>query len=85
MRRNREKEAEIQTFIEQIDARVGQAQSGVAPTEKLEAPPEPPRIPEPWPPPDEGDPPAPVPVPEPSPADPVPEPEHPPTPQEMRV
>ena len=39
---------------------------------------DPARIPEPWPPPDEGTPPAPVPVPDPSPTDPPPEPEHPP-------
>jgi hypothetical protein len=82
--RIQEKEAEIQTLIEQTDARVRQLQAGVAPTEKLESPPEPARIPEPWPPPDEGDPPEPVPVPEPSPGDPAPEPEHPPTPQERQ-
>jgi zinc-ribbon domain len=82
--RIRKKEAEIETLIEQTDARVRRLQAGVAPTEKLESPPEPVRIPEPWPPPDEGDPPAPVPVPEPSPGDPAPEPEHPPTPQERR-
>jgi zinc-ribbon domain len=81
--RIQEKEAEIETLIEQMDARVRQVQAGVAPTENLE-PPEPARIPEPWPPPDEGDPPAPVPVPEPSPGDPAPEPEHPPTPQERQ-
>jgi hypothetical protein len=82
--RIREKEAEIKTLIEQMDARVRQVQAGVAPTERLESPPEPARVPEPWPPPDEGDPPAPAQVPEPSPDDPAPEPEHPPTPQEKR-
>jgi zinc-ribbon domain len=82
--RIQEKEAEIETLIEQMDARVRQVQAGVAPTEKLESPPEPARIPEPWPPPDEGDPPAPAQVPEPSPGDPAPEPEHPPTPQERQ-
>ena len=41
-------------------------------------PPEPARVPEPFPPPDEGDPPEPAHVPEPSPDDPVPEPEPPP-------
>jgi hypothetical protein len=78
------KEAEIQMLVEQIEERVRRAQSGVQPTAKMEQPPEPARIPEPWPPPDEGTPPAPVPVPEPSPTDPPPEPEHPPTPQSKR-
>ncbi|MEO8290365.1 MAG: zinc-ribbon domain-containing protein [Gaiellaceae bacterium] len=76
-----EKEAEIQALIEHTDKRVQRAQAGVRPTEKLEAPPEPARIPEPWPPPDEGEPPAPAEVPEPSPDQPAPEPERPPTPQ----
>ena len=80
----REKEAEIQTLMEQIDERVRQAQAGVAATEKMEAPPEPARIPEPWPPPDEGDPPEPAIVPEPTPDAPPPEPERPPTPQGKR-
>lgn len=78
------KEAEIQTLIEQIDERVRRAQAGVAVTEKMEAPPEPARIPEPWPPPDEGDPPEPARVPEPTPDVPAPEPERPPTPQGKR-
>lgn len=78
------KEAEIQALLEHIDARVREAQSGVQATEKMEAPPEPARVPEPWPPPDEGDPPAPAPVPEPSPADPSPAPEQPPSPQGKR-
>jgi zinc-ribbon domain len=78
-----EKEAEIETLIRQTGKRVQRAQAGVKPTERIQAeqPPEPARIPEPWPPPDEGSPPAPVPVPEPSPTDPPPEPEHPPMPQ----
>jgi zinc-ribbon domain len=84
------KEAEIHTLIEETGARVRRAQAGVAPTERLESPPEPARIPEPWPPPDEGAPPEPAQVPEPSPAEvpepspdqPVPAPEHPPTPQQ---
>jgi hypothetical protein len=79
-----EKEAEIQALIERTDKRVERAQAGVKPTEKLEAPPEPARIPEPWPPPDEGDPPEPAIVPEPSPDQPVPEPELPPPPQAKR-
>lgn len=78
------KEAEIETLIAQMDERVRRAQAGVAPTELLEAPPEPARVPEPWPPPDEGEPPEPAIVPEPSPGDLPPEPEHPPTPQEER-
>jgi hypothetical protein len=75
------KEAEIQALIERTQARVQRAQAGVHPTEKLEAPPEPARIPEPWPPPDEGEPPEPAEVPEPSPDQPAPEPEHGPAPQ----
>jgi hypothetical protein len=82
--RIREKGAEIQTLIEQINERVQQAQAGVAPTEHMESPPEPARVPEPWPPPDEGEPPEPAWVPEPSPAEPPPEPERPPTPQGRR-
>lgn len=78
-----EKEAEIETLIRQTGERVQRAQAAVRPTERIRAeqPPEPARIPEPWPPPDEGTPPAPIPVPEPSPNDPSPEPEHPPMPQ----
>jgi hypothetical protein len=75
------KEAEIQTLIDKTEERVQRAQAGVRPTERLEAPPEPARVPEPWPPPDEGDPPEPAVVPEPSPDQPVPEPEPAPTPQ----
>jgi outer membrane biosynthesis protein TonB len=81
--RIQEKEAEIEALIRQTDERVQRAQAGVKPTERIQAeqPPEPPQIPEPWPPPDEGTPPTPEPVPEPSPDDPVPAPEHPPMPQ----
>lgn len=75
------KEAEIQTLIERTEDRVQRAQAGVRQTEKLESPPEPARIPEPWPPPDEADPPQPAEVPEPSPDQPAPEPEQAPTPQ----
>jgi hypothetical protein len=75
------KEAEIQSLIDRTEERVQRAQAGVRPTEKLESPPEPARIPEPWPPPDEGDPPEPAVVPEPSPDQPAPDPEPPPTPQ----
>ncbi|MGH3092865.1 MAG: zinc ribbon domain-containing protein [Gaiellaceae bacterium] len=82
--RIRAKEAEIHTLIEQTDERVRRAQAGVVPTEKMESPPEPVRIPEPWPPPDEGDPPEPARVPEPTPDAPAPEPERPPTPQGKR-
>jgi zinc ribbon protein len=82
-----EKEAEIEALIRKTDERVQHAQAGVRPTERIEAeqPPEPVRIPEPWPPPDEGAPPSPEPVPEPSPDDPVPEPELPPMPQTSRA
>jgi hypothetical protein len=76
-----EKETEIQALIERTDERVQRAQAGVRQTEKLEAPPEPARVPEPWPPPDEGEPPEPAEVPEPSPDQPAPEPEQAPTPQ----
>jgi hypothetical protein len=78
-----EKEAEIEALIRQTGERVQRAQAAVKPTELIQAeqPPEPARIPEPWPPPDEGTPPAPIPVPEPSPNDPPAEPEHPPMPQ----
>ena len=75
------KEAEIRALIERTEQRVQLAQAGVRPTEKMETPPEPARIPEPWPPPDEGDPPEPAQVPEPSPDQPAPEPELPPMPQ----
>ena len=75
------KEAEIQALVARTEERVQRAQAGVRETEKLEAPPEPARIPEPWPPPDEGAPPQPAIVPEPSPDEPAPEPEPAPTPQ----
>jgi hypothetical protein len=67
-----EKEAEIDALIRQVDERVERAQAGVRPTERIvsEQPPEPVRIPEPWPPPDEADRPTPDP-----PAEPGPEPE----------
>jgi hypothetical protein len=78
------KEADIQALIDRTDERVQRAQAGVRPTENLESPPEPARIPEPWPPPDEGEPPQPVEVPEPSPDQPAPEPEQAPTPQARR-
>jgi hypothetical protein len=76
-----EKEAEIETLIRQTDSRVQRAQAAVMPTEKIQAeqPPEPARIPEPWPPPDEADLPEPAPAPEPSPE--PQEPEYPPAPQ----
>jgi zinc-ribbon domain len=63
-----EKETEIETLISQINARVQKAQAGVKATEQIQAeqPPEPARIPEPWPPPDEADRPEPVPAPEPA-------------------
>lgn len=75
------KEAEIQSLIDRTEERVQRAQAGVRPTERMESPPEPAKIPEPWPPPDEGDPPEPAIVPEPSPDQPAPEPEPAPTPQ----
>jgi len=79
-----EKEDEIEAFIRDIDERVNRAQAGVRPTERIqgEQPPEPVRIPEPWPPPDEADRPS-VPEPQPGPAE-EPEPEQPPKPQSKR-
>ena len=78
-----EKEAEIDTMVKDIERRVQRAQAGGSPTEKLETvPPEPARVPEPWPPPDEGTPPSPEP--DISPPDPAPEPEHPPAPETRR-
>jgi hypothetical protein len=76
-----EKEAEIEALIRQTDERVQRAQAGVKPTERIEAeqPPEPVRIPEPWPPPDEAD--RPEPFPTPDPGEPTPEPQEPSTPQ----
>jgi uncharacterized protein (DUF983 family) len=71
----REKEAEIDTQRKEIDERVERAQAQARPTEVLEAPPEPPTVPEPWPPPDEAD--RPSPEPDPGPAQPPPEPEEP--------
>jgi hypothetical protein len=75
------RDAEVQALIERTEERVQRAQAGVRQTEKLESPPEPARVPEPWPPPDEGEPPQPAEVPEPSPDDPAPEPAPAPTPQ----
>ena len=75
------KEAEIQALIDRTEEQVQRAQAGFRETEKMESPPEPARIPEPWPPPDEGEPPEPAVVPEPSPDQPAPEPERAPTPQ----
>jgi hypothetical protein len=78
-----EKEAEIETLIRQIDARVRRAQVNVKPTEhiKAEQPPEPARIPEPWPPPDEADRPEPTAPPEPPPDESPLEPDAPAAPQ----
>jgi outer membrane biosynthesis protein TonB len=78
-----EKEAEIETLIRHIDARVRRAQVNVKPTEQIKAeqPPEPARIPEPWPPPDEADRPEPTPPPEPLPDESPLEPDAPAAPQ----
>lgn len=86
------KEAEIAALVEVMEERIRQAQVEVTPTSLMESPPEPARVPEPYPPPDEGEPPEPAhvpepfpePVPEPSPDEPVPAPEHPPAPQTKR-
>ena len=83
------KEAEIETLRRQTEERVQHARAEARPTERLETPfTEPARVPEPWPPPDEGDLPGP---PTPSPGEPTPGPEepappqHPPAPQTGRA
>lgn len=77
--RIREKEAEIETARKDVDERVERAQAQARPTVVLEAPPEPPSIPEPWPPPDEAD--RPSPEPDPGPVEPQPGPDEPGTPR----
>lgn len=81
--RIRGKEAEIDSLIRSTEERVQHVQAHTRPTERMEAP-EPARVPEPWPPPDEGDlptPPTPAPgEPTPGPEEPAP-PQHPPMPQ----
>ena len=77
--RIQEKEAEIGTLIRETEVLIQRAQAPVQETVKLEAPPEPARVPEPWPPPDEGDIPEP---PQPSPGEPTPGPEEPAPPAE---
>jgi hypothetical protein len=72
--RIRDKEAEIETLIRETESLIQRVQAPVQETIKLEAPPEPARVPEPWPPPDEGDIPEP---PQPSPEEPTPGPEEP--------
>jgi hypothetical protein len=94
------KNAEVQALLGEMQERVRQVQAQAAPTQRLESPAEPPRIPEPYPPPDEGTPPepprmpepgpdpvpepSPEPTPEPFPGEPPPEPKHPPAPQTRR-
>jgi hypothetical protein len=86
------KEMEIAALVGEMEERVRQAQAEITPTSMLEAPPEPARVPEPYPPPDEGEPPEPAqvpepypePIPEPSPDDPPPIPEPPPAPETKR-
>jgi hypothetical protein len=83
------KEAEIAAHQREMEQRVRRAQAETSPRGRLEFPPEPARVPEPFPPPDEGTPPEPArvpepfpqPVPEPSPDDPPPSPEPPPAPE----
>lgn len=77
--RIRDKEAEIETLIRETEVLIQRVQAPVQETVKLEAPPEPARVPEPWPPPDEGDIPEP---PQPSPDEPTPGPEEPAPPVE---
>lgn len=73
--RIREKEAEIETARKDVEERVERAQAQARSTVVLEAPPEPPSVPEPWPPPDEAD--RPSPEPDPGPAEPPSEPDEP--------
>ena len=73
------KEAEVQVLLGEMQERVRRVQAQAAPTQKLAAQ-EPPLIPEPYPPPDEGTPPEPARIPEPGP-DPVPEPTPEPVPE----
>jgi hypothetical protein len=77
--RIRDKEAEIENLIRETEVLIQRVQAPVQETVKLEAPPEPARVPEPWPPPDEGDIPEP---PQPSPGEPTPGPEEPAPPVE---
>jgi hypothetical protein len=77
--RIRDKEAEIESLIREREVLIQRVQAPVQETVRLEAPPEPARVPEPWPPPDEGDIPEP---PRPSPGEPTPEPEEPAPPVE---
>jgi hypothetical protein len=77
--RIRDKEAEIESLIRETEVLIQRVQAPVQETVKLEAPPEPARVPEPWPPPDEGDIPEP---PRPSPVEPTPGPEEPAPPVE---
>ncbi|MGI8606055.1 MAG: hypothetical protein ACR2L0_02705 [Gaiellaceae bacterium] len=77
--RIRDKEAEIDTLIRETEAMIQRVQAPVQETVKLEAPPEPPRVPEPWPPPDEADIPEP---PQPTPGEPTPGPGEPTPPGE---
>jgi hypothetical protein len=74
--RIRAKEVEIEMLIRETEERIRRVQGPVQRTEVLhdEAPPEPPRVPEPWPPPDEGDVPEP---PQPGPGEPTPGPDEP--------
>lgn len=71
-----ELETEIERMRQETVERVERAQGPVKPTERMETAAEPVRVPEPWPPPDEGDPPEP-----PAPGEPVPGPEEPAPPQ----
>jgi zinc-ribbon domain len=84
------KEAEITALHHDMQERVRRAQADATPTQHVEAAGE--TVPEPYPPPDEGNPPEPAripepfpqPVPEPSPDDPPPQPEPPPPPETKR-
>ncbi|HWM14847.1 MAG TPA: zinc-ribbon domain-containing protein [Gaiellaceae bacterium] len=73
------KEAEVQVLLGEMQERVRRVQAQAAPTQALSAQ-EPPLVPEPYPPPDEGTPPEPPRLPEPTP-DPVPEPSPEPVPE----
>jgi hypothetical protein len=72
------RETEMQAVVASAQERIQQRRLEVQPTEMVELPQEPPPsvpIPEPYPPPDEGDPPQPAIIPEPGPLPDTPEPE----------
>jgi hypothetical protein len=76
LERMREKEGEIERLREETERRLERAQLHVRPTERIDGAGATTKVPDPWPPPDEGDVPDPVPTP-PPPGEPAPSPEEP--------